>query len=77
MEYTLKDSSGEMICPKICPGKPNRAALELIMKDHGIDESMKSQILMIGDNPQTDIAFANNSGIDSCLVLTGNVQNEA
>ena len=30
---------------------------------------------MIGDNPSTDIALANNCGIDSCLVLTGIVKN--
>jgi len=26
---------------------------------------------MIGDNPETDIGFAHNSGIHSVLVLTG------
>jgi len=33
-------------------------------------------MIMIGDRPNTDIALANYSGIDSCLVLTGVVTNE-
>ena len=31
---------------------------------------------MFGDNPTTDIALANNAGIDSVLVLTGVTKSE-
>jgi ribonucleotide monophosphatase NagD (HAD superfamily) len=32
---------------------------------------------MIGDNPETDIAFGHNSGISTCLVMTGEVKDES
>ena len=31
---------------------------------------------MVGDNPEADIALGNNAGIDTCLVLSGNVKNQ-
>jgi ribonucleotide monophosphatase NagD (HAD superfamily) len=39
------------------------------MKSHNIED--KSRIVMIGDNPETDIEFGHNSGIDTILVTTG------
>jgi len=33
-------------------------------------------MIMFGDRPNTDIEFGHNSGIDTCLVLTGVVKNE-
>lgn len=30
---------------------------------------------MIGDRPDTDIAFGNAAGVDTCLVMTGVVKN--
>lgn len=49
--------------------KPDPRSLEIIMNDHGIVN--KEEILMIGDNPRTDILFSINGGIDSMMVLTG------
>lgn len=63
--------------------KPDPRSLDLILK--GVYEDIKGDsdidcndyklelkdILMIGDNMKTDIKFANNSKIDSVLVLTG------
>ena len=34
-------------------------------------------MLMIGDNPATDIALGKNAGIDTCLVLSGVVRSES
>jgi 4-nitrophenyl phosphatase len=51
--------------------KPDPRSLEIILTDHNIPETQKNKILMIGDNLNTDIKFANNNGIDSLLVLTG------
>lgn len=50
-------------------GKPSKTALEMIMKSNNILE--KSKVIMIGDNPETDIEFGNNGGIDTILVTTG------
>jgi len=55
-------------------GKPYGAIFETaiqILKEKGdID---KKKILMVGDTLETDIQGANNAGIDSALVLTGNM----
>ena len=76
IEETLKKEDGEgLICEKILTGKPNPGLVDIIRKDHGIDESELSKFVMIGDNPQTDIALGNNAGIDTCLTMTGVVQN--
>ena len=53
-------------------GKPNPFAIELIKEEHGLDPNSRS--LMIGDRPNTDIAFGKAAGIDQCLVLSGVVQ---
>ena len=45
----------------------------MILKDHNITD--KSRTVMIGDRPNTDIAFGKAGGIDTCLVLTGVVKN--
>lgn len=50
-------------------GKPSATALDLIMENHKIEN--KERIIMIGDNPETDIDFGINSKIDSILVTTG------
>lgn len=49
-------------------GKPNTFCIDHLVEEHGVD---KSKILFIGDNLRTDIKLANNSGVDSFLVLTG------
>lgn len=50
-------------------GKPSPTALDLIMQTHKI--AGKDRILMIGDNPETDIEFGRTCGIDTLLVGTG------
>jgi phosphoglycolate phosphatase len=49
-------------------GKPNKYAIELIVKHHGVD---KNKCLMIGDRIDTDVLIGKNAGIDTCLVFTG------
>ena len=51
--------------------KPDPRSLQVIMETHDIKEDEKGRIVMIGDNLDTDILFANNAGIDSVLVFTG------
>ena len=48
-------------------GKPSTFAIE-ILSEKGIK---KEGMVMIGDNPNTDIKFAKNAGIDSVLVFSG------
>ncbi len=57
----------------IIVSKPDPSSIDIIFKDHNIEkieEELKNTI-MIGDNMDTDIRFANNAGIDSLLVFTG------
>ncbi|PWN91818.1 putative 4-nitrophenylphosphatase [Acaromyces ingoldii] len=49
-------------------GKPHQPMLDTIESIYNLD---KPRTLFIGDRLDTDIAFANNGGIDSLLVLTG------
>lgn len=49
-------------------GKPNAPMLDTIKQLYKIDDK---RTLFIGDRLNTDIAFANNGGIHSLLVLTG------
>jgi HAD superfamily hydrolase (TIGR01450 family) len=54
-------------------GKPNPYAIEVILnqlKKENINPK-REEILMTGDTIQSDIAFAHNSNIHSCLVLSG------
>ncbi len=67
----MKTSDGGLIVDKICTGKPNPNILNIIRNEHNIPLDDLSKIIMIGDNPETDIALGNNCGIDSCLVFTG------
>jgi ribonucleotide monophosphatase NagD (HAD superfamily) len=57
-------------------GKPNPEVINIIRKQNNIPESELSKFVMFGDNPTTDIALANNAGIDSVLVFTGVTKNE-
>jgi len=54
-------------------GKPNPYALELLMKENRLK---CDEVLMVGDRPDIDIAFAKNCGIKSALVLTGTTKKE-
>ena len=61
----------------IAVGKPGTMAFDVIVRDHfptKTPEEIKEllpQFLMVGDNLETDIQFANSVSIDSCLVFTG------
>ena len=46
----------------------------MLLKEHNIEEYELPNFIMIGDNPQSDIALGNNAGIDTCLTLTGFIQ---
>ena len=77
LETTLQNTTGDgLICDKYMTGKPNPNIIDMIRKNHGIDEADLSKFIMVGDNPSTDIALANNAGIDSLLVLTGCTKGE-
>ena len=52
-------------------GKPETHAFNAIIRDHLKGEVDLSKFIMIGDNMESDILFAKNNGIDSCLVFTG------
>ena len=75
LDFHLKKADGSLLCEKVTTGKPNKDLINMICEQHSIDQSELPKFLMIGDNPQTDIALANNAGIDSLLVLTGTVKN--
>lgn len=50
--------------------KPDKFSYYLLSEDLNIGDR-KNKVIMIGDNTETDIKFANNCGIDSILVFTG------
>lgn len=52
-------------------GKPSRFAFDLIRRENKLEDKPLSRFLMIGDNLETDIKFAEANGIDSLLVLSG------
>ena len=53
-------------------GKPEKHAFDAIVRDHFPDrEHQLDRFVMVGDNMESDIQFAANNGIDSCLVFTG------
>lgn len=49
-------------------GKPNRAFFEMALMDLGLSPE---RVLMIGDDPESDIAGACRAGIKTCLVQSG------
>ena len=52
----------------IYTGKPNPLFFQQILKKYNFDPN---ETLMVGDRLDTDIAFGNNVGVDTALVLTG------
>ena len=52
-------------------GKPSPIGFEMLKKEHNMDQVNPMNFLMVGDNLNTDIEFANNNAIDSLLVLSG------
>lgn len=65
--HTLELTTG--IKP-ITVGKPSTFGLTHIMERDKLEEDKKKYV-MIGDSLKTDIAFGNNGGIDTVLVLSG------
>lgn len=55
-------------------GKPNRNLIDTIIKKYGITK--RESICMVGDRLYTDIRLAENAGIHSVLVLSGETQKE-
>jgi len=51
--------------------KPSTFSLDLIKGDFNISDEDTKRIIMIGDNLETDMRFAENCGIDSILLFTG------
>lgn len=73
LENMLKNSRGDgLICEKIVTAKPNAVVLKVIMAEHCICKDDLSKFLMICHTP-TDIIFGQNSGIDTCLITTVDV----
>lgn len=58
--------------PKII-GKPESIMMDLAVKHLGLN---KSEVIMVGDNYETDIQAGIKNGIDSLLVLTGFTKKE-
>ena len=50
----------EVACQKeaVVLGKPSKLAFDLIVRENNLQEIPKSKFLMVGDNLQTDIKFA-------------------
>lgn len=53
-------------------GKPDRIMIDVAFSRIA---GAKERAIMVGDRPSTDIKMANNAGIDSALVLTGESEN--
>ena len=49
-------------------GKPQKTIVEMALKASGLK---KSEVLMVGDNYQTDVQAGINTGVDTLLVYTG------
>lgn len=58
--------------PVVYMGKPDALIYEIIWDRFGFCESDKAKALMVGDTAETDILGANQFGLDSLLVLSGN-----
>lgn len=52
----------------VITGKPSTILINQLLQQRGLT---KQQVMMVGDRLDTDIAFGNNGGISTCLVLTG------
>ena len=64
LEYTTKKT------PFVW-GKPNPVIFSIISEQYNFTQEDKARSIMIGDRLSTDIGMAQNSGIDSLLVLSG------
>lgn len=59
--------------PDVIIGKPYRHMMDVILRDTGL---APSQIAVVGDRLSTDIAFANDNGAVSVLLLSGETRQE-
>lgn len=65
----LKTASGR---EPINMGKPSTQMMEAIIRDHNLEDlRRRGRILMVGDRLDTDVMFANATGVNSLLVFTG------
>ena len=60
-EYALDAKSPDI-------GKPSRTILDLCLKHYGL---LPSDVILIGDNLETDIALGYNNGVQTVFVMTG------
>lgn len=67
MVSAIATASGKQ--PDCVIGKPNRFFIDLVLDQQR--DVKRSEIMMVGDRLDTDIAFANANGIQSLCVLTG------
>ena len=63
--HALKCSTNKL---PVIAGKPNSFAIDYLVGTYGLK---KEECLMFGDKLSLDIKFACDSGIDSCLLLSG------
>jgi HAD superfamily hydrolase (TIGR01450 family) len=54
------------LTPEVVVGKPSVYPIEVISKDFG---ARFEEIIVVGDNIETDIEMANNAGCKSCLIM--------
>lgn len=74
LQVSLHDGNGSLLCDKVVTGKPNSSIVQQILSEHNIPKSELSKFIMIGDNPQSDIAMGNAAGIATALTLTGKIK---
>lgn len=60
--------------PDVIIGKPNKFIIDIIKKEKGLRDE---DLVMVGDRLYTDILGAQNAGIDSVLVFSGETTKEA
>lgn len=60
--------------PDVIIGKPNKFIIDIIKNEKGL---LEEDLVMVGDRLYTDILGAQNAGIDSVLVFSGETTKEA
>jgi ribonucleotide monophosphatase NagD (HAD superfamily) len=71
----LQDSQFKIPEDKIAVGKPYCSEfIDKFIQRYNLIENNKLKVLMIGDDYNSDMKFAENANCDKCLVLSGNTQ---